>query len=52
MIWLKCPKNVFVSRDILEMGVNSAVIEFDEGATGVENVLKYLEAWFLHGQMW
>ena len=43
MIWLKYPKNVFASRDILKMGVNSAVIEFNEGTTGVENVLKYFE---------
>ena len=43
MIWLKCPKNVFASRDILEMGVNSAVIEFNKGASGEENILKYFE---------
>ena len=31
IIWTKCPKSVFVERIVLEIGVNSAVSEFNEG---------------------
>ena len=31
-IWNKLPKNVFVGRRVLEMGVNSALIEFNDGS--------------------
>lgn len=40
IIWSKCPKNIFVSRPILEMGVNSAVLQFNDGANGIHEVLK------------
>ena len=40
MIWNKCPKNVFVKLSVLQLGVFSAVIEFNDGAKGVERVLK------------
>ena len=40
MIWARCPKNVFVTKTVLQLGVNSAVIEFNEGATGVIRVLE------------
>ena len=40
VIWKKCPKDVFVGREILETGVNSAVIQFNEGAQGVLDVLE------------
>ena len=39
VIWQKCPKNIFVQRDMIEMGVNSAVIEFNEGASGIYDIL-------------
>ena len=39
VIWQKCPKNIFVQRDMIEMGVNSAVIEFNEGASGFYDML-------------
>ena len=32
MIWAKCPKNVFVTKPVIQLGVNSAIIEFNEGA--------------------
>ena len=40
MIWLKCPKRVFVKRSTLEMGVNAAVLDFNEGAKGLSRVLQ------------
>ena len=42
LIWKKCPKNVFVQRNTLVCGVNSAVIEFNEGPLGVNDVLSEL----------
>ena len=38
LIWSKCPKRVFVKREVLEMGVNSVVIELNEGANGINKV--------------
>lgn len=35
MIWKWCPKDVFVGRNTLELGVSSAVISFNGGATGI-----------------
>ena len=40
IIWNKLPKNVFVGRRVLEMGVNSALIEFNDGSQGIEKVLQ------------
>ena len=42
VIWQKCPKNIFVQRDVLEMAVNSAIISFNEGPLGIQDVLKRL----------
>ena len=42
MIWKKCPKDVYVSRKILELGVSSAVIEFNDGRCGLKPVFEYL----------
>ena len=41
IIWSKCPKYIYVSRKVLQICVNSAVLAFNEGALGVEMVLKY-----------
>ena len=38
MIWKKCPKDVFVSRRVLELGASSAVIEFNDGSCGIITV--------------
>ena len=35
LIWTKCPN---VEREVLEMGVSSAVINFNNGACGILNV--------------
>ena len=34
----KCPKNIYVQRNVLEMGVASAVINFNDGNCGILNV--------------
>ena len=43
LIWTKCPKNTFVERPIIEMGVNSAVIDYNEGSTGIFSILKMFD---------
>ena len=40
LIWTKCPKNVYVEREVLEMGVCSAIIIFKDGACGTLNVFR------------
>ena len=39
IIWTECPKNVFVEREVLEIGVNSAILEFNEETKGFYKVL-------------
>ena len=38
VIWKKCPKQTYVSKKILEIGVSSAVLEFNEGTAGIFSV--------------
>jgi len=40
IVWTRCPKRVYVNRKTLEIGISSAIIEFNEGKTGIEAVLK------------
>ena len=40
LIWTKCPKNFYVEREVLEMGVCSAIINFNDGACGTLNVFR------------
>ena len=40
VIWKKCPKEVYVRRTTLEMGVDSAVINFNDGANRIPAVIK------------
>lgn len=35
VIWRRCPKEVFVGRSTIEIGVCSAVISFNDGAAGI-----------------
>ena len=42
IIWTKIPKSIFVGKHLLEMGVHSAIIEYNDGATCVGKVLKLL----------
>ena len=41
IIWTRCPKNVFVNRSTLEIGVNSAIIHFNNGSIGVTEVFNH-----------
>ena len=41
IIWTKYPKAIHVSRAVLEMSVNSAVLEFNEGSHGVNGVYSH-----------
>ena len=38
----KYPKDIFVSSKILELGVNAAIIEFNDGRCGLELVFRKL----------
>ena len=40
IIWTKCPKNIYVQRNVLEMGVSFAVNNFNDGNCGILNVFK------------
>ena len=42
IIWMKCPKKVFVERAILQLCVNSAILQFNEGQFGIVKVFKKL----------
>ena len=39
-MWTKCLKEIFVVRYVLEIGVCSAVLNFDSGSAGIINVLQ------------
>ena len=36
-------KNTFVEKPIIEMGVNSAVVDYNEGSTGIFSILKMFD---------
>ena len=42
LIWKRCPKDVFVGRVTLELGVASAVITFNDGLSGIIEVFNKL----------
>ena len=39
LVWQKCPKSVFVTREVFEMAVYSAVLHFNDGGNGIREVL-------------
>lgn len=41
IIWMKCPKQIFVQKPVLEMSVNSAILQFNEGLFGIARVLEH-----------
>ena len=43
IVWTRCPKTIYVSRSVIEVGVNSAVLHNNEGACGISNVLSYFK---------
>ena len=42
IIWQKCPKKTFVSREVLECGVFSAILNYNDGFTSLASVLEKL----------
>ena len=42
VIWKRLPKDVFVARKTLEIGICSAVIHFNDGAVGFTKLMKAL----------
>ena len=42
IIWSKVPKAIFVGKQVLEMGINSAIIEYNGGSFGIHKVLNYV----------
>ena len=42
ILWQKCPKQVFVGRDTLQLSLYSAVINFNIGFSGIMQVLRTL----------
>ena len=38
--WLKCRKSVFVNEQSIELGVNSAILQFNDGAHGTSKALE------------
>ena len=43
VIWKRCPKDIFVGQGALEIGVASAVINFNYGISGVLKVFENLK---------
>ena len=41
VIWKRCSKDVYVGQQTLEMGVNSAVISFNEGMNSILKVMQH-----------
>ena len=46
IIWKKCPKDIFISRHVLEIGVASAVTNFNDGVMGLSRIFQSLELSF------
>ena len=42
VIWKRCPKDIFVGRKVLQMGVASAVISFNDGYHKLIDVMENL----------
>jgi len=40
IVWTRCPKRVYINKKTLEIGVNSAILEFNEGKAGIERVME------------
>ena len=41
IIWTRCPKNVFISRSTFEVGINSAVVHYNDGGNGIKAVFSH-----------
>ena len=53
VLWLKCPKDIFVGRDTLEIASYSAIINYNEGFHKIKDIVGQLgipvNKYFLHG---
>ena len=38
-VWKRAPKDVFVGKNVLDIGVASAVVAFNDGAAGIINIM-------------
>ena len=43
IVWTRCLKTIYVSRSIMELGVNSGVLHYNEGACGISKVFSYFK---------
>ena len=41
IIWSKCPKNIYVEQKILEIGVYSEIVQFNDGAGALLKLLNH-----------
>ena len=41
-VWKRCPKDIFVSKTILDIATASAVVAYNDGALGIVNIMKNL----------
>ena len=56
VVWNRCPQDIHVGRDVLEIGVASAVICYNDGLRGIASVLhalnidigRYTDTFFEH----
>ena len=39
-VWKRAPKDIYVGRNVLEIAVASAVVAYNDGASGILNVMK------------
>ena len=39
-VWKRAPKDIFVSKDVLDMSVASAIVAFNDGASGALEIMK------------
>ena len=39
-VWKRAPKDIFVSKNVLDMSVASAVVAFNDGASGALKMMK------------
>ena len=45
IIWSRVPKNIFVSKSIIEMGTYSVILHFNDDINGILQVSDYFNVW-------
>ena len=43
IVWTRYPKVIYVSRSIMELGLNSTVLRYNEGGCGISKVFSYFK---------